>query len=126
MQFLTRVQFTTSEQQKEATAARRERDKRDIETIASFVKDSDPFREGKPLRNLVTGMVAEENVNTHLAYDNGLKIISSMENQNILEYSFKRSMQIQTLPPESCSKIKEDIEVDLQWLFQRLIAISTD
>lgn len=79
------------------------------------------------LLNIATGIVADENVNAHLAYENGLEILSSMKNQNVVEYSFKRSKQVKTIPSESSFNTKEDIiEVDPQLLFQRLIPLSTD
>ena len=70
------------------------------------------------MRNLSTGIVADQIVNAHLTYENGLEILSSMKNQEEFEYSFKRSKQVKTLPSESSFNIKEYIiEVDPQLLF---------
>ena len=125
MQSLTGVGYTTSEQHKEASTARQERDNRDIHLILSFLTDRDPFSEIAALRSIATGIVADNKVNAYDAKATGQEIISSMENKSIYQYTFKRSKQVVTMSSDPCTKTRENVvDVDPQLLFQRITAVS--
>ena len=65
MQEFTNLSYTTNEQHKESTEARKKRDAVDLEEINSKPEAWSPFSTDPSLRNVVTGVVAEEAVNVH-------------------------------------------------------------
>ena len=113
--------FHTSDQHKEVSHARKERDKKDITSILSFLTDRNPFLDDPSLRNIDTGTTADSRVNADRTKEIGTNIIQSMSGQNILNFTFKRSQQVITLSTKTSIKIDgEPIQVDPQLLFQRL------
>ena len=65
MQEFTNQTYTTSEQHKDSTEARMKRDAADLEKITSKLAIWSPFSPDSSLRNVVTGVVAEDGVNVH-------------------------------------------------------------
>ena len=63
MQELTETTFVTSEQHKDASNARQARDNKDSIALLGFLQDRNPFSPDPSLRNIVTGVVAEDRVN---------------------------------------------------------------
>ena len=125
MNDITETGYVTSEQHKEAGTSRMERDDKDIRSIVAFLRERDPFQRGflqnPHLRNIETGVTADNNVNADSAKTVGQGIIDSMVNQNIMKYSFKRSKQIIPMNMRNHIKDGEDhIQIDPQLLFQRL------
>ena len=55
--------YTTSEQHKEATASRIQRDTADLEIIYTKLEQYSPFSEDASLRNIITGINADDDVN---------------------------------------------------------------
>jgi hypothetical protein len=120
MQEVTDVGFYTSEQHKEETKARQERDQKDVLSIIDVMKDRSPFAGDANLRNIETGVGADRSVNADNAKGVGDKIIKSMEGKNILDFSFKRKDQVVTMSSKTSIKIDgETVHVDPQLLFQR-------
>ena len=118
---LSGVGFHTSDQHKEVCHARKERDKKDITSILSFLTDRNPFLDDPSLRNIDTGTTADRRVNADITKEIGTNIIQSMSGQNILNITFKRSQQVITLSTKTSIKIDgEPIQVDPQRLFQRI------
>lgn len=91
LQILTGVGFQTSDQHKETSTARKERDHKDITTILTFVEDRHPFSDCGSLRNIETGAMADETVNQDSAKEIGERIIKSMDGKKSLDFTFKRS-----------------------------------
>jgi hypothetical protein len=120
MQEVTDAGFYTSEQHKEETKARQERDQKDVLSIIDVMKDRSPFAGDANLRNIETGVGADRSVNADNAKGVGDKIIKSMEGRNILDFSFKRKDQVVTMSSKTSIKIDgETVHVDPQLLFQR-------
>jgi hypothetical protein len=67
MQELTGVGYFTSDQHKEATHTRKERDRKDTLSILEYLCDRNPFSSDVSLRNFETGVVAESGVNVDKA-----------------------------------------------------------
>ncbi|CAG2250738.1 unnamed protein product [Mytilus edulis] len=65
MQTVENLQYTTSEQHKESTKSRQERDNKDVLTILSYLRERNPFSESLDLRNIETGVTATDEVNVH-------------------------------------------------------------
>lgn len=125
MQELASLSYVTSEQHKDNTISRLERDNNDARKLLSFFEDKNPFSNEKELRNIATGMVASPNVNVYLAKNVGLNIIKSMSGSKIKDHTFKRKDQAVTLAHKSAVNVDgETVQIDPQLLFQRLVYAS--
>ena len=120
MQELTGKHFHTSEQHKEMTEARRERDRKDTEKVLAFFKDYDPFQESNELRNIANGVTGPASANPHLLYEVGMNIVQKTEGSNAFDFSFRKKDQVESLGANvTISAEKEPF--DPQLLFQRLL-----
>ncbi|KAK6176044.1 hypothetical protein SNE40_014405 [Patella caerulea] len=122
MQYVTGAGYKSSDQHVESTGTRKEKDHRDILILNAFLKDRNPFTEDKSLRNTETGMVANEDANTDKAKEIGDKIIVSMSEQSVTNFSFKKKNFAITLDAKRPSNtiITQTPHVDPQLMFQRL------
>lgn len=122
MQELTSVIYAPSEQHKEVSDARKEKDMADTKEILSFLTLRNPFHENPALHSLVTGVTAADSVNVDSALSVGEKILNDLDGKNVLQHSFRKKDQVVTLRSSSAVSIKEDvIHIDPQLLFQRLV-----
>ena len=122
MQDFTEISFSTSDQHKDMSSARLKRDEKDSKTILSYLQDRSPFSSDVSLRNICTGVVAQASAYTERAESIGKSILSCMENECAIEYTFKKKNQ--AVPIEANSTVKIDgevVQVDPQLLFQRLV-----
>ena len=128
MQELTGELFVNSDQHKEAAATRIERDGKDRNTLLNFLRERNPFNNDEPqLRNIETNAIGDKNVNVDKAKAIGQTIIKGMEGKKVTDFSFKRSSQVLTLGSKTSLKVDSDeISIDPQILFQRLVAVSDD
>ncbi|CAC5394803.1 unnamed protein product [Mytilus coruscus] len=63
--------YKSGDQHVESTRTRKEKDHNDIVTLREFLKERSPFTEDKSLRNIETGMVANEEANSDNAKEIG-------------------------------------------------------
>ena len=121
MQQFTDVQFCTSDQHKDLTKTRQERDVWDTEKLIVFLSSRPPFSTASTLHCIDTGVCAEE-VNADAAVPTGKKILASMEGKNVQEYVFRKHNQVITTDKKSQVQVgKNSVEIDPQLLFQRLV-----
>lgn len=123
MQELTGVGHFTSDQHKEASHARKERDRKDTLAILEYLCDRNPFTSNVSLRNIETGVVAEPDVNVDKAENIGTRTLEMMKGENVLSFSFKKSNQTVTLAAKTKTKSDSDFpttDIDPQLMFQRL------
>ena len=80
MQYLTGVGYCTSDQHKEATRARTERN---ILAILEYLTERNTFTNDVSLRNIETGVEAEPDVNVDKAESTGNKTLELMKSQKI-------------------------------------------
>ena len=104
MQEFTNLSYTTTEQHKESTEARKKRDVVDLEEINSKLEACSPFSPDPSLRNVVTGVVAEEAVNVHEYESAGCRIIHNMKRQPAFTFSFSRNDKAVPLVQQSTIK----------------------
>ncbi|CAH3108670.1 unnamed protein product, partial [Porites lobata] len=122
MQELTGVKSNSGEQNKDMSKARQNGDAKDTLVILTTFEDRDPFSADPNLRNIMTGVNANNAVNVDRVRAIGEKILSSMTGKSATDYTFKRSSQAVTLTTKSSVRIESDaVQVDPQLLFQRLI-----
>ena len=112
MQEFTHISYTTTEQHKESTEARKKREAVDLEGINSKLETWSPFSPDPSLRNVVTGVVAEEAVNVHGYESFGCRIIRKIKGQPAFTFSFSRTDKAATLGQQSTIKIAEDRTID--------------
>ncbi|CAC5394040.1 unnamed protein product [Mytilus coruscus] len=114
MQKLTDVNYNTSEQHKELGKSSER---------SPFSFDITFSR----LRNIETGTIADGKVNVDRSVKIGKDILKYMEEQNADDFVFKKSKQVVTLASKTNIKIDgEEVIVDPQFLFQRLVAASNN
>ncbi|MES9879832.1 MAG: hypothetical protein ABW185_03025 [Sedimenticola sp.] len=121
MQEFTSVSYSTSEQHKDVTDARQKRDVEDTRTLLVYLKDRDPFLESKPLRNIVTGVIADCSVNADNAKAVGSNIVDSLVGKNVVDHSFRRKDQVVTMDNNAVEIRDEVVNIDPQ----RLVAAGT-
>ena len=81
----------------------------------------------KKLKNIATGLIVPNKVNTIDVKNCGEIIINKMEVTFPLTYSFKRIMQAVQMPTSSDILNKDTkVSLDPELLFQRLITICSD
>ena len=124
MQDFTDTVFTRSEQHKEATPLRMERDRTDIAKLAMKPAKHSPFSEGKALQNIITGINTDMDVNVQDLFNAGKETVTQMEGQAIFSYTNKRKAKVKTLAASRTIKITEDQTIDPALLFQRFLVIS--
>ena len=78
MQCLTEVRYVTSDQHKESSKSRIERDLKDTKTVLEFLEERNPFSPDTSLRNVVTGVTAAKSVNVDRAKEIGNRIFDSI------------------------------------------------
>ncbi|CAG2215124.1 unnamed protein product [Mytilus edulis] len=83
MQDLTGVGYCTSDQHKEATRARTERDMVDTLAILEYLTERNTFTNDVSLRNIETGVEAEPDVNDDKAESTGNKTLELMKGKQI-------------------------------------------
>ena len=89
------VSCSTSDQHKEATHARTQRDLKDIKTLLALFDEKNSFTDDLQLRNIVTGVTAEDTVNAEDAKSVGTGIVNEMVGKCVAEHSFKKKNQVQ-------------------------------
>ena len=81
-----------SDQHKDATATRTERDGKDPNTLLNFLRERSLFNNDEPrLRNVETGAIGDKNVNVDKAKAIGQMTIKEMEEKKVTNFSFKSS-----------------------------------
>ena len=124
MQSFTGVSYETSDQHKDLSMARQTRDVSDTLALFTYHKEKDPFTENPSLHNIANGMTAQQGVNVEKSGEIGCKILESMVGKPVEEFTFRKADQAMTLASRSTVKIKgETVVVDLQLLFQWLVAV---
>jgi len=83
MQNLTGVMYHTSDQHKDTTKGRQERDYEGTNEIVTCLSQRNPFSSDPSLRSITTGVVAGEDVNADKAKEVGQKVCCSMLGKNI-------------------------------------------
>ena len=124
MQELTMNSYTTGEQHKEFSTSRINRDEADLEKVAVKLDSYSPFSSDKSLRNIITGVNANEDVNVQNLFAIGNDTVKMMDGQSVFSYTHKRSWKVKTLASSMAVKVVEDRTIDPALLFQRFLVVS--
>ena len=82
IQELNSVNFTTSEQHKDLSKSRQDRDTKDTALGVSYFEDRNPFVNGEHLMNIADGVIAASNLNVDQAKSIEEMIMQSMMGKN--------------------------------------------
>lgn len=122
MQDLTSVTYATSEQHKDVSKARLERDMSDTLEVLEYLKPRSPFGENPTLHSIASGIKADAAVNCDRAQEVGEKIQAEMVGKTITQHTFKKKDQICPLSSSNTIKVRDEVvHIDPQLLFQRLV-----
>lgn len=125
MQTFAKVQYETSEQHKEVRESRIERDNHDTSKLLCFLAENTPFAEDPSLRNITSGVTADEKVNVDTARSVGQEIMDSMTGENVNTYTFKKKSVAVTLANKAAPVIDgQSVAVDPAFMFQRLVTVA--
>ena len=97
MQDFNNSVYKTSEQHKEATASRMEKNSKDKVKLSSKLEQYYPFSEKTTLRNIIRETNADEDVNIHDLFTIGKGTAKDMQRQSVFDYSYKRKSKVKTL-----------------------------
>ena len=114
----------TSDQHKDASAPRMARDKEDLAKLAAKVDQQSPFSDEVALRNIITGINADTNVNFQYHFIVGKDAVTNMEGQAVFSYSHKRTNAVKTLASTRAVTVDKERGMDPALLFQRFIVVS--
>ena len=123
MQEVTATQMTTSDQHIESSEGKSSKDASDSLAITFFLAERNSFSGDPSLRNIVTGVVADSDVDVTEAEEKGLTILKSMKGKSAAELSFKKSDQVKTLGHKN-SKTRNNEKLPTvypQLLYQRCL-----
>jgi len=92
---------------------------KDIKTVLAFFDERNPFTNDLYLRNIVTGVTAEDTINAEDAKSAGAAIVNEMVGKCVAEHSFKKKNQVVS---NNAIKVNQElVSIDPQVLFQRLV-----
>ena len=123
MQDFKNIKYSTSDQHKEATHARIQKDFTDIIEMLSYLMDRNPFGNDTTLHSIATGTIANADVNADQALQIGLDIQKGMIDKYVFQHSFKKKEQIITMEKHSVKIGEDNVVIDPQVLFQRIITV---
>ena len=124
MQEFCETVYTTSDQHKDASAPRMARDKEDLAKLAAKLDHQSPFSDEVALRNIITGISADTNVNVQNLFIVGKDVVTNMEGQAVFSYSHKRTNAVKTLVSTTAVTVDKERGIDPALLFQRCIVVS--
>ena len=116
------VNFNSSDQHADTSDARIKRDAADVRLIINFFTENNPFPHDKDLISLSSGIVADENVNSHRAFEVGVETRNKYDGCNSLELSLSKLNNVKSiLWMESKLKVfGSEIAIDPHAMFQRI------
>ncbi len=116
MQKFSSVAYSTSDQHKEATRARIERDLKDNKLLLSYLAERNPFSDDP------AEVTAEDTINAEDARTIGTAIVDAMVGKCVAEHSFKKKNQIVTMASNNAIKVSHElVNNDPLVLFQKLV-----
>lgn len=122
LQEFNNLTYMTSEQHQESSEARMKRDH--SEKIKEKLCICTPFSPDPSLRNIVNGVVANEEVNVHEFETVGNEIIEKIIGKSVFGITFKRKDRAKTLADNFTIKVANDRTIDPALLFQRFLIMS--
>lgn len=122
MESFCNVSFATTEQHVDSREYRLKRDVADLEKLLSFFNIYDPFPETDKITSIFSGIVGNDTINCHLAYEEGVKSLKTIVGNNFGNVKFQRKKKVRSLKTiQSSLKVNgETVAIDPLLLFQRI------
>ena len=117
MQEPTEVSYTTSDQHKDVSKARQERDMAGTLEVLEYLAPISPFGENSTQHSIALGITADATVNCDCAQQVGKKVLEGMVGKTTTQHTFKKK----GIPLGNRNTINvrdEVIHIDPQLLFQ--------
>lgn len=108
----------------ESRESRMRRDHEDLSQLSLQLQSASPFSEDPSLRNIVSGVVASDDVNVHEYESVGKQVIEKMIGNSVFTVSFSRKDKVKTIGYPSAVKVSTDRTIDPDLLFQRFLVVS--
>ena len=124
MQEFNDLTYMISEQHRESTEARLNRDQAGLEKINEKLSTCMPFSLDPSLRNIITGLAANEDMNVDEHETVEKEITEKMIGKHVFGIPFKWKDQAKTLADESTIKFAQGRTTDPDLLFQRFLVLS--
>ena len=123
MQNLTKIGYSTSEQHRDMSSSRKERDFDDTQKLVGYFGESSPFRGDNQLRNIANGITSSQDVDVDEADVAGKLILSKMTGKTLKEQVFKKKDQVTLM---NAKKVGSSLvaHIDPALLFQRFIIVA--
>ena len=109
MQELTKVIYRSSEQHKSLSTSRIVKDKEDVQKILDHMITISPFTEDEALKNIETGVCADESVNVHLFQTIGEKLLKKWRGERCLVINLKEVKNVKQWEPSLQSKLTKTL-----------------
>ena len=91
LQEYTSVSYCTSDQHKDVSPARQERDTRDSRKVLEYLESKSPFvANDSRLHSIDTGIIASCSANADKCSQVGKKVVDGLVGQKVQEYVFKK------------------------------------
>lgn len=122
MEKFCNVSYCTSEQHVDATESRITRDAADLEKLLVFFRKFNPFPDTQNLMSIFSGIVGNQSINCHRAYEVGMQSVESVVGNNFENVKFSRKNRVLSLKCVQASiKVNdESMIIDPLILFQRI------
>lgn len=116
------LEFSKSHQHVDSRDARIKKDKTDVKALHQFLIDHNPFEDIEQLQNIVTGLIATDEINCFNALDIGITSMKAINGMSFNDIKLsKKDTVISLLGVNSKLKIGDKvIPVDPLLLFQRI------
>lgn len=116
------VSFSTSDQHVDTTNSRIRRDDSDLQKFSEWFQCHDPFPEIKSLMSISTGVIADESINCHKAFEKGTASMKTIEGKNFKELQLSRKNRVVPLRAmKATAKINgESAPISLDTIFRRI------
>ncbi|KYN00649.1 hypothetical protein ALC62_08572 [Cyphomyrmex costatus] len=122
METFCNVSLDTADQHVDARDSRINRDNADVKKLVEWFASHNPFPKTNQIMSLATGIVGNDEINCHDAYNIGHISMENMIGQTFYNVKFKRSNRVvPLLSVRSCVKVHDcKIPIDPLLLFQRI------
>lgn len=122
MEKFCNVSYFTSDQHVDSTDSRITRDAADIEKLLEFFKKYNPFPETNKIMSIFSGIVGNDSINCHQAYEIGMKSIESVIGTDFESLKLSRKNRVLSLKSvQSSVKVNDEtVAINPLLLFQRL------
>lgn len=122
MEDFCNIHYYTSDQHVDSSESRITRDSTDIDKLVQFFDRYNPFPVTPKIMSIFSGIVGDDSINSHRAYEVGMKSVESIISKDFETVTFKRKDKVLSLKSINSSiKVNDEaVTINPLLLFQRL------